>query len=85
MAEPAVQYSSWFTEVIVVIVLVMTYNSIPYSSKSIKLPMVVTKLNNRLSARFSYVFGVIFMFLCAAFTSPKIEKYEERVLMSQLL
>ena len=47
--EPKVHYSSWFTVVIVVIVLVMTYNSIPYSSKSIKLPMVVTKLNNRLS------------------------------------
>ena len=27
-AEPKVQYSSWFTVVIVVIVLVMTYNSI---------------------------------------------------------
>jgi hypothetical protein len=32
-AEPKVQYSSWFTVVIVVIVLVTTYNSIPYQVK----------------------------------------------------
>ena len=44
-AEPKVQYSPWFTAAICSSHDLQFYS---YSSKSVKLPLVVTKLNNRL-------------------------------------